>query len=196
MNLRLSFCMLRWLWSAGIEHQPGPPRQGLALRRLVRKQAAPSFGPPVAVQDVALDRACSQALPKLLGDHWPDANGLQHVEIKNVTSLITYWNGIARRAAHLSLVQEHSGTPEKINMVKAAFKENFGKALLAGPLDPNCSTPTGGVAAISALDNTLIEVVPEAASFAKAISTGRAQLVAFGKGKSSDLVHFCNCVEF
>ena len=124
--------------------------------------------------------------------HWPDAKGLAHVEIKNVTSLVTYWEGMARRAADLSIVQEHSCIPSKLACVKRAFKNDHGKTLLAGPLDPNCPTPTGGMAAIAAEVDTLIEVEPEAATFARATAAGRVQLLAFGKGKGSDLLHFYN----
>ena len=189
--MRLSFDIQAWLWATGIEHQPGPG-QGKILRRLTRKQAAPHFITPAAPQDRTLGSTCARALPFLLGDHWPGNSDLCHVEIKNVTSLVTFGDGMARRAAHLSLVQEHSCIPSKLAIAKATFREHFGKLLLAGPLDPNCSTPTGGMAAISDETNTLFDVPPEAPSFAKAIGTGRAQLIAFGKGKSSDLVHFYN----
>jgi hypothetical protein len=132
------------------------------------------------------------ALPALIGDCWPQQHGLVHVEVKNVTSLVTFQQGLARRAADLSIIQEHSCIPSKMVQLKRAYKESHGKILLAGPLDPNCTTPTGGMGAIACVEDTLMEVEPIAPTLASALSTGRVQLVAFGKGKGSDLVYFYN----
>ena len=191
MSLRLSSSIRRWLWTTGIEHQPGP-RQGLILRRLTLKQAAPAFGSQASSQDLALGRSAATSLPSAQGNHWHNIVGLVHVEIKNVTCLITFFEGLARRAAALSILQEHSCISAKLARAKHSLLVDYGKTLLAGPLDPNCTTPTAGMAVIAAAHDTLIDVEPVAPSFAKAIATGRAQLFAFGKGKGSDLLHFYN----
>ena len=116
--------------------------------------------------------------------------GITVVEVKNITCLKTHASGLAQRRADLTLIQEHAASDFEAARFKADFRSQHRRTLALSPPDRNLAKASGGVGAIGRTDDTLFVCDPITESFKEACASGRAMLVAFGKGKGGDLVHF------
>ena len=112
------------------------------------------------------------------------------VEVKNITCLKTHASGLAKRLADLTLIQEHAASDFEAARFKADFRSQHRRTLALSPPDRNHSKASGGVGAIAQTDDTLFVLDPISKSFKEACDSGRAMLVAYGKGKGGDLAHF------
>ena len=116
-HLPLSYSIQDWLWSTGLEHQPGPGKRTQSeqlLRRLRCKSTIP--GSENWHSDATGQSACAPAAPAVSSvppSHADDQqtpsvpDGIAVLESKNVTSFEKYEQGLARRSADLTLFQEH-----------------------------------------------------------------------------------------
>ena len=122
--LRLTFSIKQWRWEAGLEHQPGPRRKiGSAAvqtyRRAFRASAkakpahASTIDTPTARQQQVIHAAAST--PMASADHLngvslpsagpPPPRQWVILESKNVTSLASYFAGLANRGADITCTQ-------------------------------------------------------------------------------------------
>ena len=104
------------------------------------------------------------------------------LESKNVTCLATHEEGMARRTARVSCVQEHSLPPWEMKQLKHRLKTAHNRQLIAGPTDPS-NVHNAGVGAIAGTLDTLFEFVPVTLEFKKVRDSGRAIHIGYGMGK-------------
>ena len=104
----LTFNFKAWLWTPGIEHQPGPRGQGVQrlFRRLCAKTTVASCPPPAPSQAHSGRADFAHALP----DSLPPiavSPGITIVETKNITSFASFAEGLAQRRADVTFFHEH-----------------------------------------------------------------------------------------
>ena len=177
MMFPLTLDLLAWRWSTGLEHQPGPRADTAA------QSAVASSLPPRDLQQPQGDIPYEEPLSN-------PGRGISVVEVKNITCLKTHAVGLAKRRADLTLIQEHAANEYDAARFKAEFRSMHRRTLALSPPDRNSSKPSGGVGAIAHANDTLFVCAPITDSFKEACASGRAILIAFGKGKGSDLVYF------
>ncbi len=181
--LPLSFNLLAWRWSTGLEHQPGPtmaPSSVDALRRnLLAKQPKTKT---LHHEPQGSDEPQCRELPYDEPDTQP-GRGISVIEVKNITCLNTHAVGLAKRRADFTLVQEHAADKFEAAKFKAEFRSAHRKALELSPCDPSLSKASGGEGAKASMEDSLFTLDPITDSFKDVCKTGRVMLVAFGNGK-------------
>ena len=110
-------------------------------------------------------------LPECHQQIWIAAS-LHSLQPQGTTNASTYMEGLARRKAHLTLLQEHSCTLAQQTTFKHKLSRDHGKAALLGPLDPNLSQPTAGIGAIAAKADSLFVLDALAPNFQNFVDLG------------------------
>ena len=144
--------------------QPPPP---LASANHPNDDPPPSAGPPPPKQWVTL-------------------------ESKNITSLASYFAGLANRTADITCMQGHCCSLPVLQRLGAELAQMHGRVMVAGPPDPNLEQAAAGVATIGRSTDTVLCLDARAESLSIAQSLGRAQLIGFGKGKAAGLINIYN----
>ena len=189
----LSFDFKAWLWTTGLEHQPGPGGQGVQrlFRRLCSKTTVAACPPPTPAP-IERERALFlQSTPDAITPGEP-CKGLTIIETKNVTCFSTYAEGLASRRADVTFFQEHCASKAAMARHAFDFGRLHGRQLhYTGP-DPNRSQPCAGVGAICLSSDTCLPLAARCPKLARFIELGRAQLIAHGKGKAAKVCHWYN----
>ena len=186
----LSFNYKAWLWTTGLEHQPGPGGQGgqRLFRRLCAKTTVAACPPPAPSMMHRQREELVHALP----EPPPSAEtstGLTIIETKNITSFTSFAEGLAQRRADVTFFQEHCASSAAMARFANDFKSKHGRQLRYTGPDPNHSQPCAGVGAIGLSTDTCLPLDARCQKFAKFIELGRAQLLAHGKGKAAQVCH-------
>ena len=116
----LSFDFKAWLWTTGLEHQPGPGGQGVQrlFRRLCAKTSVAACPPPTPSALEIERELFVQSTPDAIPPVEP-CPGITIIETKNVTNFSSYAEGLAARRADLTFFQEHCAS--KAAMARHAF---------------------------------------------------------------------------
>ena len=189
----LSFNHKAWLWTTGLEHQPGPGGRGVQrlFRRLCAKTTVAACPPPAPSPMQRERDVLVHASPDPLPSAVP-CTGFTIIETKNITSFSSYAEGLAQRCADVTFFQEHCASSAAMARFAYEFKSKHERQLhYTGP-DPNHSQPCAGVGAIGLAADTCLPLDARCPKFAKFIELGRAQLLAHGKGKAAKVCHWYN----
>ena len=189
----LSFNFKAWLWTTGLEHQPGPGGQGVQrlFRRLCSKTTVAACPPPAPSAMQRERDEFVQSIPEATPPAEP-CTGLTIIESKNITNFASYAEGLAQRRADVTFFQEHCTSKAAMARFAFDFSSMHGRQLhFTGP-DPNRSQPCAGVGAIALSNDTCLPLAARCPKFAKFTDLGRAQLMAHGKGKAAKVCHWYN----
>ena len=77
------------------------------------------------------------------------------LESKKVTSLSSYFAGLASRCADIICMQEQCCSLPVLQRLGAELSHTHGRVLVAGPPDPNLEQPAAGVATIGRSTDTV-----------------------------------------
>ena len=187
----LSFRLQDWLWSTGLENQPGPT---LPHRRCSTKQSCPECPQPPCDNTQVMDSVRWESVIQGDREHqtppWDLTQGFL-AESKNATSLAAHEQGLANRVARLTLVQEHSMPHQELKRARQRFRKQYSRQLVAGPPDPN-NHHNAGVAGIASGLDTIFEYKPITPEFAKMQASGRAIHLGYCMGKHGTLFSVFN----
>ena len=188
----LSLDIQESLLCTGIEHQPGPPSPNSCGSGIL---PPPSFPPKRRrLHQHSASTNSDATLPSTLpidDVQWPewDINDGIFCESKNITALGPHAHGLARRAARLTLIQEHSTPAFETKDHILAFKEGGNKQLLLGPIIPGTER-TGGVGAIADNQDSMFEFPAITPDFQQCLQTGRVIHLGFCCGKGGSVISF------
>ena len=164
-----------WLYSTGIEHQPGPP---------------PVFGMIGYTLLAALSTINNNlGFPNLNVSLSKTGAGTDtFIEIGNISHALNHAHTLAARECDAMFLQEMSAHKRDHYAIKDVFKEGK-KHIHIGVTDPESKTLLGGMGAFASDPKRAIIIKPRTDIFRKAVDTGRCQHYALDIGCST-------CVSF
>ena len=162
----------QWLFSTGIEHQPGPGCGKIAA----------------ALALIARYSNIYQAHADYIMGYTTIHKDIQ-IEVANITHAGNHVLDLCRRTCDAMLVQEHTLTPKDIGKVRGILKAKRWKSIF-GSLDPQSKTALGGVGALAKQPRSFIRVKALSTDFQDAVKTGRCDLFALDCGGRTTALFF------